>query len=151
MPNLPTINPLQQLLQGVNLTVEQTVLINYILTKSVNSKNVPTSAVWFHKITGNVLIAGSEFVTYSASKLYICFNLFIYGSFLALPTFNAVSFYDEANANMMTSSDQNAAQNAATTFNYIKPVVMNNLWFSRLTDDTGNYYGLMFNGIKLTY
>lgn len=94
--------------------------------------------------------AGSEFLTYAATKLYLCFNLIFTGAGSGLAAAGNYTLYDSANAvtvainNNYPYWDATAAQ---VRYNALSKEV-NNVYFSRLT--LVNYSQLIFNGYRIT-
>jgi len=96
-------------------------------------------------------VAGSEFVTYAATKLYICLDLVLNVNFSGA-TVNAASLatYDIANA-QKSSSYLNFPvwDTTAAALKYNAPELLcQNIWFSRITVVT--YIFMKFNGYRLT-
>lgn len=96
--------------------------------------------------------AGTEFLTYSANKLYLAIELEISGSSSQIATTPLATLYNTANAvehylsNMGVYWDATAAALRMTPF----VVKTNNVLFSRLAI-TGSYITLKFIGYKIAY
>jgi hypothetical protein len=94
--------------------------------------------------------AGSEFETYSATKLYIA--LFLSASGVAQPTLGNgyIAFYDEGNALNLTFQNVSSYYNVGdtTVHDQINPILVKSFYFSRL--QFSNYERLIFNGYKIT-
>jgi hypothetical protein len=96
-------------------------------------------------------IAGSEFVTYNAAKLYICLDLVVNVNFSAA-TVNAGALvtYDIANAAKSQEYLNFPVWNttAAALYYNVPSFRLVNIYFSRITVTT--YVFMKFNGYRLT-
>jgi len=93
---------------------------------------------------------GCEFLTYSAKKLYIAFEI----EFSNLPAMDAnnafAHFYDAANVLNFVLTHQAVAIRAADVPNFLVcNVATKNIYFSRF--DYATYHQVRFNGIKVTW
>jgi hypothetical protein len=142
------LNPLQALLQGINLTPPQTAVVNSALTIIKN----PLSASWY-SYAG--LLTGASFNTFSASKCYIGFEVNL-NCDLTLQTSvdNFSQFLDVNNA--VSQNVKNISLVWDSTGVVIKmeynPVVVKNILFGRLISSAPVIYNyVVFNGILITY
>lgn len=90
-------------------------------------------------------IAGSEFLTYDAAKLYIALEI-QFGPAAIDATSNNVSFYDEANVLCYAFANNTILYNAANYFNGNSGLIKN-IYFGRIITTDINY--LIFNGYRL--
>lgn len=90
-------------------------------------------------------IAGSEFLTYTANKLYIGLNV-IFSNGYGSATMNRIVLYNEANAVASTLSGAGAYWDGALKYNG-SDINVNNIWFSRIVADI--YANIYFLGYKL--
>lgn len=94
--------------------------------------------------------AGSEFLTYVNTKIYLCLCINPNSTGTTSPAAYIVTFYDAANAafdymsNQSITFDPVAAQNEQTGLSLCRKL----LWFSRLTAST--YLTMRFLGYRLT-
>lgn len=117
----------------------------------INAWNIVRALIAWTTITPiciDVLIAGSEFLTYNAGKLYLALDFNVgYPTTVAADGF--LYTYDQANAimgcynNVNNYWDVTAVLRKAT----LNSMVLNNIWFSRIV--SGNYTYLHFNGYRL--
>lgn len=95
-------------------------------------------------------IAGSEFLTYAATKLYMCVHLAVNVTAPNVVIYPSITFYNEANAIFSGLINAAIMYNAGTAvINYIpNSANKENFYFSRLT--AANYSQLTFNGYRFT-
>ena len=95
------------------------------------------------------LIAGSEFETYAATKMYICleFSAGILAANISGAVTAYISFYDEANAISFSLNNLATAFSAASIY-VINNVTNSNDDFSRIV--TANYTYMKFIGYRVT-
>jgi hypothetical protein len=95
-------------------------------------------------------IAGSEFLTYAATKLYLALNIGLEGAIIALNQ-TALSLNDENNN--LSFNIRNLTEAYATSTEGIFYVANNfdisNLYFSRILNVV-NYVNIKFNGYRIT-
>jgi len=95
------------------------------------------------------VIAGSEFLTYDADKLYVCleFKAGYSVSYQANPA--NIQFYDENNANAFYLNMNTPYWDATAALVKFanQAVFMNNFYFGRILQAVNNY--MCFNGYKL--
>jgi hypothetical protein len=96
-------------------------------------------------------IAGSEFLTYAANKLYFCINGKFNGATAgAVGAGATVTLYNEANAISMYLQNTSMSWNTSTTAQQftLNLIDVNSLYFSRLANSQYTY--MIFNGYRLT-
>ena len=91
-------------------------------------------------------IAGSEFETYAANKLYIALQVIFATSAGASLTNSYVSLYNEANAFVLALSNSSINYNAAHYYNPCNMIIPN-IWFSKIF--VSGYSTMQFTGYKL--
>lgn len=93
-------------------------------------------------------IAGTEYLTYDAKKLYIAF--YVVASYNSSTSFGIVNSYNEANAISAQATNNSAYWNATTAAvnSSSNKLELHNLYFSRLL--FSGYTYLLFNGFKIT-
>ncbi len=96
------------------------------------------------------VIAGSEFLTYSAKKLYICLSLLIGTDFTLRATGAAIRLYNEANAVSMALSNQSWSYTGAAAQVMHNHFSVENVYFSRIDQSATYYPYLTFIGYKVT-
>lgn len=96
------------------------------------------------------LYAGSEFLTYAATKLYIA-EEFYYTKAGAISALAPLAFYDNANALKLQLSSTMPYWNstAAAVYYHIVPGYITNFWFSRILGTQTEY--IQFTGYRITY
>lgn len=96
-------------------------------------------------------IAGSEFLTYAADKLYFCVNGKFNGSTAGPVGAGAtITLYNETNAISMYLQNTSMSWNTSTTAQQftVNLLDVNSVYFSRLTNSQYTY--MIFNGYSLT-
>lgn len=134
---------LKQLLYTGN--PEQITLMEYIETTFSPSAMVPLV------FAGN--IAGSEFLTYAATKLYLCFKITLFKPVGVVPVANlpVVSFHDETNTSVSNFQNNQVFHNvtAGADYGWTPHTEIKNLYFSRFLYTV--YTQMFFIGYRLTY
>ncbi len=94
-------------------------------------------------------IAGSEFVTYNALKLYVAINV-EFGTDAALGTAlnNHVALYDDGNVLFFTMRNIALVGDVTDNFTFPNNVVSGNLYFSRIV--VTGYEFMRFDGYRVT-
>jgi hypothetical protein len=94
-------------------------------------------------------LAGSEFLTYNAGKIYICTNV-IFGHLAGVTATTAyAAFYDEANVNNFAVQDNGVLWDGAAPRYQLQSLTFKNLFFSRITT-TAAITQMRFIGYRLT-
>ena len=134
-----------------DMTPEQKIMVQQFYSKFdigggiANKKIVNVEPLFFDN-----LIAGSEFETYAATKMYIALSLYINDSFGATTTTAQIFFYDFTNTVNMSSF--NAAPVWDTTAALMKYIQLltsyNNIYFARFTVTLYRY--MRFIGYRIT-
>jgi hypothetical protein len=95
--------------------------------------------------------AGSEFLTYAATKLYFCKSLTISSNGVNSTVTNYWVFHNGADATMFMMSANNHFYNAGTAaVNYgVNYIHYDNFWFSRIIESGGADY-MRFVGYRIT-
>jgi hypothetical protein len=108
----------------------------------------------YHRLHYEGLLAGSEFLTYAADKLYIALSV-EFSQALGVPLVSNAGaiLYDEANAANSYFIDNVAAYWDATAAAYkvcrTCSLVHHLLWFSRVT--VTYWTNIIFNGYRITF
>jgi hypothetical protein len=148
---MPLISQEQFLLQK-GLTAEQINLITWFYSvfddrSAVNRRIIDVDFLFYQG-----LIAGSEFLTYNASKLYICFDSQFSWNNASQATVTGcwVISYDAANAICNYYSNVIPVWDVvAAGIKYTNPdLVIKNFYFSRI--DIGGLTTMKFNGFRVT-
>jgi hypothetical protein len=95
-------------------------------------------------------IAGTEFLTYGATKLYLCYSVDLQNATAHGEVEGNVIFYNEANAVSFNAKNQNAyweVVGAKDEFS-LNPIALKNLYFSRIAISI--YDSIIFNGYRIT-
>lgn len=92
----------------------------------------------------------AEFLTYAATKMYLCLNFYIASNTSELTTRPYVTFYDYSNLTALIVGNSESHYDTAGTTTHFAPNYINlkNFYFSRLT--TSNYGYMIFNGFRVT-
>lgn len=145
----------QDLIQGFGqATPEQITLINWFYSQfdySVAGSGLNRHIANVEPVFFTGAIAGAEFATYAATKLYICFTMVAAATGAAAQaTVQMVTIYDPANAAMMyLHKNYPMYEPVAAASWYTRPTtILNNFYFSRV-GFTG-YANLIFNGYRIT-
>lgn len=95
--------------------------------------------------------AGSEFLTYSANKLYLALSISMAGYQSAAATFNYMQFYDPANAFFYNTANQALVWNttAAAVWYVANENMVDNIYFSRIV--VSGYANIKFIGYRIAY
>ena len=97
-------------------------------------------------------IAGSEFLTYDANKLYLCFDIYIgYSAGATAAAARSIRFSDENDViNLCIQNNSIAYESiAASIFYNSNNMNVKNLYFSRFVNQL--YYYLKFIGYRISY
>jgi hypothetical protein len=141
----------EELINGLpNATPEQVLLINHFYASFNNRNAVNRRIVNVELLNYQGASGGSEFVTYAATKLYLCFKLEASTTPANVPnvTPNGISIYNEVNAifeylynvsNLYTGAAYSYAHNVCNKTNF---------YFSRI--GTGQYSFIQFIGYRIT-
>jgi hypothetical protein len=96
------------------------------------------------------LLAGTEFLTYAATKLYFGYSVQVNNATAHGETEGTLVFYNAANAAFYNAKNQTAyweVVGAKDEF-CINPIDLKNVWFSRVT--VAIYDSIIFNGYRIT-
>jgi hypothetical protein len=127
-----------------NATAEQRILWNYIFL--LFGGKIALQLFYFQGA-----IAASEFLTYSANKIYFGLNTdFGVTTYPWVATASYVNFYDQANAINFIGGESNGLWDAtaAATKNFQTKMFLNNILFSRLA--SFGYTHIKFIGYRLS-
>jgi len=95
------------------------------------------------------LIAGSEFLLFVATKLYLCLDFDCSCIAPSIVAHGVVEFFDEANAPFFSGQNNDAFTTPGNVINYIRNnVYLKNFYFSRLTSQ--GYPYMKFIGYRIT-
>lgn len=142
---------MSDLMQGYSqITPEQINLIKWFYQTFDNRSAANRRIINVEPLFYQGAIAGTEFLTYAATKLYIClqFDADYYTGITLTPAI--ITLYSEANATFNYISNQAAFFNEGTAALTYQPNSLRrkNFYFSRLTN-TG-YAHFSFNGFRIT-
>jgi hypothetical protein len=141
-----------QLIGGLaNIEPETIVLLNWFYA---TFDNVPvgtnrriTNVEFVHSM---LILAGSEFATYAATKLYVALNLYISGSETTNAALSSIRVYNEANALAFSGFANNVVHyTGAVQVANFNSYLVKNIYFSRLQAVTFSPY-LIFTGFRFT-
>lgn len=145
----------QDLIQGFGqATPEQITLINWFYSQfdySVAGSGLNRHIANVEPLFFTGAIAGAEFATYAATKLYICFNLVVAATGGTAQAAVAIgTFYDAANTAMMyLHKNYPMYEPVAAVPWYTRPTAfLTNFYCSRFT--LTGYANLIFNGYRIT-
>lgn len=126
-----------------NATPEQKLLWRH--ASGLIAYNTVTPLVYFGTI------AGSEFLTYAATKLYICLEFDAYVAQASLITNSGILFYDVANAVCAQIDNKSVTYNTTSSLlnYYTNFVKTTNIYFSRIVTNVV-YTNMKFIGYRLT-
>ena len=126
-----------------NASPEQQILISKILPLLVGVKTV--TPLYYKGV-----IAGSEFVTYSAKKLYICLQLNFDANIVNSIATCYVDTFDESNTGNFRIANQTVFYDSVTTVPRFlsNQQEIKNIYFSRI--DNIQIFEMMFIGYKVT-
>lgn len=124
-------------------TPEQRILWNYVFLRW--GERVPIAQLYYN---GNP--AGTEFLTYSARKIYIAYSLFMSSDGVALATIPQTLLRDDADVtnNSCRSLESYWDATAAAARFVCEQAVIHNVWFSRLIPQGHN--GMTFIGYRIS-
>lgn len=145
------LNNIKDYLSNKNLSLEQSTLLDWF-DKSFNyaAAGINRHIVRVEPFSYKQAIAGSEFLTYAATKLYIAFKIGVSSNQTIYTLAPVLDCYNEANAidyRVFNTSSYWDGTLAAVRYlpNYLE---IKNFWFSRIVS---NYYLYMyFIGLRVT-
>lgn len=120
----------------------------YLLIDGVLYNFAPTTII---PVIYQGIIAGSEFLTYDANKLYIALEFVASGDSAGFGAANfGIFLYDSANVFSLAYTKNSVYYNSTTTNALVQPFVIEskNMFFSKIA--TFGYTHLKFIGYKLT-
>lgn len=136
---------MNDLIQGYSqLSAESINLIKWFYSRFDNRAAANQRITNVEPLYYQGVIAGTEFLTYAATKLYLC--LFLFSS----PSNGGAvqtALYNEANAVSSTTSDIIAYWNGAAAVYYSNTSFLYNNYFSRIVS---GYTYILFNGFRIT-
>jgi len=134
-----------------SLNVEQKILVDEFCKRFDQDNGAAFDIIGFEPLLYEGAIAGSEFLTYNANKLYLCFDIIVGYSNVSSANRGYIIFYDEGNAiNLYSSQNSIAYEAVAAAIWYNKnDANMKNLYFSRIVNTQYNY--MKFIGYRITY
>lgn len=134
-----------------NTTPEQEILLTHFYNQFDNGSAANRRIVNVEPLYYSGAIAGTEFLVYAATKLYICYSL-IFGDIGAgNANSSRINLYNEVDVISMQLNNSNFLLNAGTGFYNYQPVYIkaNNVYFSRFVAVT-LYDHVIFNGYRIT-
>lgn len=141
---------LEQLIQGASQTTPQQInLLRWFYSQFDNRSAANRRITNVEPLYFCGAVAGTEFLTYAATKLYIALD-FVGGSGAYSAGQNTITFYNEANAAMIGLYNNAMLWNGTTTVvNYQgNDVSIKTIYFSRVA--FGGYAAMLFNGYRIT-
>lgn len=144
----------ENLIQGYpNIQPETVNLIRWFYSqfnsRSAANRNIVNVEPLYYKGA----IAGTEFLTYTATKLYLCINSQWSGDFSTRTAGGCIRYYNEANVIFYIGFNYNLLWNASTpALNvYHSNFELKNQYFSRIDQSASAFYLYMiFNGYRIT-
>lgn len=140
---------LQDMLCNRAETLEQWILYNWIFQQFDNGSAVNRRITQVIPMYSQRTVVGSEFLTYAATKLYICLSLSAYYYFDATTTTH-MQYYNENNVQMGILSKYTGYWRnlAVTAHRYIENnYTWKNFYFSRLLPNNATF--IRFIGYKI--
>jgi hypothetical protein len=139
---------LSQLLQPT-ATPEQVNFLTWFYSQFDNSSAANKKIINVEPLFYQGLIAGTEFLTYAATKLYIMYKGGFFATSIAANIFYT-SFYDETNAFNLALVNDNAWWNVTSVAPNFSPMIANikNIYFSRINIQSIDR--MYFNGYRIT-
>jgi len=134
-----------------SLNIEQKILVDEFLARFDIGEGDAFNITAFEPLLYEGAIAGSEFLTYNANKLYLCFDLIIAFNGGAAAANGLVQIYDEGDAIILYGQNQSIAYEAvaAAIWSSKNDINIKNLYFSRIV--TAQYNYMKFIGYRITY
>jgi hypothetical protein len=141
--------PLQYLLRPTTAP-DQEILLNDFFRRFNNNTGVHKNIRNIEPIYFSGLIAGTEFLTYVNTKLYIAFELSVISNVNITIDRWYIRLHDELDNVLFSAGNQAIFWNVTGTApNYFgNPILLKNQWFSRLF--VQNYDSIIFNGYRIT-
>ena len=129
-------------------TPERELLIENFYTRFDNGAAAHQRIINVEPIFYQGIIAGSEFLTYAATKLYLCYDVCFDGVAAPIAGYIYVNIYDEANAQNFNSIMQQVIWTGAATNQSSNNMRLQNLYFSRIV--ISNIIDIKFIGYRIT-
>jgi len=142
---------LKQIISSRLINLKQELLINQFCDRfNYDSPGANLHIANYEQLFYQGIIAGSEFLTYAATKLYLCFDFEVSYSTVASANHSVIYFYDEANVLSLYGQNNSICYEAvAAAIWYGKNNVnIKNFYFSRLNVAQFNY--MKFIGYRIT-
>lgn len=135
------------------IDLEQQILINQFIARfnyAAPGSGLNRHIARYEQLQYEGTIAGSEFLIYAATKLYICFNSIFGYNNIAGAALGEIHFADENNAFILYSQNSSIAYEAiaAAIFANKNNMILKNYYFSRFVANVYNY--MKFNGYRIT-
>lgn len=130
-------------------TPEQQILINWFWS-TFNSGEAGRRIVAVEPLYYQGVIAGSEFLTYAATKLYLCLNsYFSFSTGVEATNPGSIGFYNELNALSLFGINCSPFLNTVPAIRHDNnSFYVKNIYFSRFLNVTLTY--VMFTGYRIT-
>jgi len=139
---------LYQLLRSTT-TPEQANLLEHFYRQFDNRSAVNRRIIDVNPLYYQGVIAGTEFLVYDATKLYICYELAAsYSVSDCVLVSGIVFFYNEGNVISFSVSNNQPVYNPVVLNYIILPDFIKNIYFSRVAFTNYNY--VKFNGFRVT-
>jgi len=131
-----------------NMSPEQKIFVSGFYSQFDNRSAANRRIINVEPLYYNGVIAGTEFLTYAATKLYLTLSLVFPGGVGAL--FGYIQTYNEANAASHVYTNSTLTYNTTTPILvYINNILkISNIYFSRFTNANHTY--MTFIGYRIT-
>lgn len=141
---------LQQLLRPTT-TPDQEILLSHFYNQFDNRSAANRQIVNVEPLYYQGAVAGTEFLTYAATKLYICYNIQGCGGG-NVPTSSVFVLYNENDAISLNLTNANIFFDAAAAVEryYNNMIIYNNFYFSRFVLGGVGISHILFNGYRVT-
>jgi hypothetical protein len=142
MPRLELIHLLKP-----NTTPKQALLLEFIYRQFDNRSAANRRIIDVNPLYYQGVIAGTEFLVYDATKLYICYEAHFSGTPVGNINQSDTDFYNENDVICLSAAKNSMSYSVAFNYSGIYSVV-NDLYFSRIA--TNIYNRIKFNGFRVT-
>jgi hypothetical protein len=144
MPRIELVNLLKP-----TTTPEQEILLSFFYDYFDNRSGANKTIANVERLYFQGTLAGTEFLTYAATKMYLCYRIGVSDVGAASANVGRLLLYDETNTNNYVVSNQIMTWiGAALNYGY-NEIALNNVIFSRFSV-VNAYTTLVFNGYRIT-
>ena len=134
-----------QYLYRPTTTPEQGLLLEHFYSR-FDTGAVGRTIANVEPLHAELIIAGSEFLTYNAAKLYLCYSV-EFGLNVSTANEGHIAIYNEANANNGHYYNLSGIA-AAINIIFCNKFELKNIWFSRIV--SFEYAYMIFKGYRIT-